>query len=305
MALVTFEAVAAAAETLQVAGQRPSVRAVIAHLGGGSPNAVLKHLGEWKAGRPLIRAAETDLDPRITTAITDQMQRVAAAAAAAAEERAAGIEDDLQALSEAQQQQEQQIDELTAERDTIRDLAEGLADQLANAQTEAARAELHAAELAAALRAELAGERKHQEETAAALVKAEVRLEALPDLHTEIARMRAALDAESKSRVAAEQQAAVLAAKLEDADRRVAELDGRSNKAEQQVQILTRDLTSANVAVQAGQARLESAARELEDARKQAKEAREDAKKAGEIAAELRGRIGAEQPKGNKPKAGG
>ena len=307
MALVTFETVAAAAEALQLAGQRPSVRAVIAHLGGGSPNAVLKHLGEWKAGRPLVRAADTDLDPRITTAIIDQMQRIAVAAAAAAEERAAGIEDDLQALADAQQASEQQIEALIVERDASHEQAEGLAHQLANVQAGAERAEQLAGEQAAALRAELAGERKHQEQTAAALVKAEVRLEALPDLHTEIARLRAALDVEGKARVAAEQQAAVLAAKLEDADRRVAELDARATKAEQQVQTITRDLTSTNVAVQAGQARLESAARELEDVRKQAKEAREEAKKAREATAELRGRMGAEQPpKGSKarPKAG-
>ena len=102
MAIVTFESVAAAAETLQAAGQRASVRAVTAAIGGGSPNTVLKLLGEWKAGRPVVRIADTELDPKITTAIVEQMQRVATAAAAAAEERAAGVDEDLQALSEAQ-----------------------------------------------------------------------------------------------------------------------------------------------------------------------------------------------------------
>ncbi|CAM3735520.1 DNA-binding protein [Polaromonas hydrogenivorans] len=50
MAIVNFESVAAAAESLQAAGQRASVRAVIAALGGGSPNSVLKLLGAWKSG---------------------------------------------------------------------------------------------------------------------------------------------------------------------------------------------------------------------------------------------------------------
>ena len=293
MAIVTFEAVAAAAEALQIAGQRPSVRAVIAHLGGGSPNAVLKHLGEWKAGRPLVRVAETDLDARITTAIIDQMQRVAVAAAAAAEERAAGIEDDLQALAEAQQAAEQQIEALITERDTSREQAEGLARQLADAQANAERIQQHAGELATALRAELAGERKHQEQTAAALVKAEVRLEALPDLHTEIERLRAVLDTEGKARVAAEQQAAVFAVKLE------VTID-RATREERRVEQTARELVSANAAVQAGQARLESAAREIEDAKKAVVDARAAAKKAGEDAAELRGRMAAEQPKASK-----
>ena len=69
MAIVNFEAVATAAEALQAAGQRASVRAVTAAIGGGSPNAVLKLLGEWKAGRPVVRAADTELDPKITAAI--------------------------------------------------------------------------------------------------------------------------------------------------------------------------------------------------------------------------------------------
>jgi colicin import membrane protein len=332
MALVNFEAVAAAAEALQIAGQRPSVRAVIAHLGGGSPNAVLKHLGEWKAGRPVVRIEDTALDARITSAIIDQMQRVAVAAAAAAEERAAGIDDDLQALAEAQQAAEQQIEALTTERDTSREQSEGLARQLAEERENAERNLQHGAEQAAALRSDLAGERKHQEKTAAALAKAEVRLEALPDLHTEIERLRAALDAESKARAVAEQQAAVLAAKLEDSVRHASEIEARASKAEQQAQkavadanavamkasenasvlavkledserravkaeqqaqATARDLVSANSAVQAGQARLESAAREIEDAKKAATEARTAAKKSGEEAAELRGKLAA------------
>jgi chromosome segregation ATPase len=244
MALVNFEAVAAAAEALQVAGQRPSVRAVIGHLGGGSPNAVLKHLGEWKAGRPVVRIEDTALDARITSAIIDQMQRVAVVAAAAAEERAAGIEDDLQALAEAQQAAEQQIEALTTERDTSREQAEGLARQLADAQANAERAQQHAGEQAAALRAELAGERKHQERTAAALVRAEVRLEVLPDMHAEIERLRVVLDIESKGRVAAEQQAAVLSAKLDAATE-------RAIRAESRVDQIDSELVSANVAGQA------------------------------------------------------
>ena len=330
MAIVTFEAVAAAAETLQIAGQRPSVRAVIAHLGGGSPNAVLKYLAEWKAGRPVVRIEDTALDTRITLAIIDQMQRVAVTAAAAAEERAAGIEDDLQALAEAQQAAEQQIEALTAERDTAQQQADELTRQLADEEENAERSLQHATEQASALRVDLAGERKHQEQTAAALAKAEVRLEALPDLHTEIERLRAALDTENKARAVAEQQAAVLAAKLEDSVRHVSEIESRASKAEQQaqkavadanavamkasenafvlaakledserravkseqqVQVTARDLVSANAAVQAGQARLESAAREIEDARKAAAEARAAAKKSGEESAELRGKL--------------
>ena len=134
MAIVSFESVAAAAEALQAAGQRASVRAVTAAIGGGSPNTVLKLLGEWKAGRPVVRIADTELDPKITSAIVEQMQRVATAAAAAAEERAAGVDEDLQALSEAQAAAEQQISALSAERDMARVQAADLAEQLESTQ---------------------------------------------------------------------------------------------------------------------------------------------------------------------------
>jgi colicin import membrane protein len=54
--------------------------------------------------------------------------------------------------------------------------------------------------------------------------------------------------------------------------------------------------------VQAGQARLESAARELDDAKKAAADARAAARKSSEEAAELRGRSGA-APSKSKVKA--
>ena len=292
MALVNFEAVAAAAEALQIAGQRPSVRAVIAHLGGGSPNAVLKYLGEWKAGRPVVRIDDTALDARITSAIIDQMQRVAVAAAAAAEERAAGIEDDLQALAEAQQAAEQQIEALTTERDTSREQSEGLARQLADAQADAARSLQHSAEQAAALRADLASERKHQEKTAAALVKAEVRLEVLPDLQVEIARLRTALEAESKARTASEQQAAVLAAKLEAATERAVKAEAAAIEAAMQERKSRETAALESGKIEAMKTQIQQQIHDLDAARKEAKKA-----SGTEEATALRGRSAAKPPK--------
>ena len=186
MAIVTFESVATAAEALQAAGQRASVRAVTAAIGGGSPNAVLKLLAEWKAGRPVVRIADTELDHRITDAIKVQMQRVAEQAAATAEERAAAAADDLQALSEAQAAAEQQITVLTTERDAAQAKAASIDEQLKAAQADAHRAAEQATASATALRQELMTERQRQETTAAALARAEVRLEAVPGLQAEI-----------------------------------------------------------------------------------------------------------------------
>lgn len=270
MAKVTFEAVAVAAEALQAAGQRASVRAVTAAIGGGSPNTVLKMLADWKAGRPVVRIADTELDQRITTAIIEQMQRVATTAAAAAEERAAGIDEDLQALSEAQAAAEQQITVLTSERDAAQAQAADFVEQLKEAQADAEREKEQATTTANALRSDLVAERQRQEATAAALARAEVRLEAVPALQAEVERLRAALETSQHARQQAEQEAAVLVAKLEASDRRATEAEARTTKAE---------AATAQIAAKA-----ETVARELVNANA-------TAKKSGEEAAELRGAI--------------
>ena len=274
MAIVNFESVAAAAEALQSAGQRASVRAVIAALGGGSPNSVLKLLGEWKAGRPVVRIADTELDPRITDAIKVQMQRVAEQAAAAAEERASGLDEDLQALAEAQASAEQQITGLTAERDAAQAQASDFVEKLKESQAQAERNQEQAAAALVALRQELSSERQRQEQAAAALARAEVRLEVVPALQADIERLRTALRDQTErsaellagcqqARQLAEQGAAVLGAKLEAAERRATEADARTAKADTRADALAHDLAGVNAALQACQVRLEAAAREV------------------------------------------
>lgn len=236
MALVNFEAVAAAAEALQEAGQRPSVRAVIAHLGGGSPNAVLKFLAEWKTGVPgmQVQVQNRIVDLPIAPASIEPGNR-ATVALASAQKRAAAFVDDLQVIADAHNMAEQQITVLHAERDLVAQQLDSVKRQLEQAQLDADRHQQHAAELAAAL------------------ARAEVRLEALPDLHAEIERLRSALNLESKARAAAELQAAVSEARLEVGERYAGATQARATQAEQQVAV--------------AQARLESTARELADAK--------------------------------------
>jgi len=94
MALVSFESVAAAAEAISKEGGKPSVRSVIAHLGGGSPNAVLPMLNEWKAGRVAVRSADIELDPRLGQIVAELVTRASEQAAKSAEERAADVQAD-------------------------------------------------------------------------------------------------------------------------------------------------------------------------------------------------------------------
>lgn len=235
MAIVNFESVADAANALVAAGERASVRKVIARLGGGSPNSVLKHLSEWKTGRPVVRASDTNLDAKITIAIVEQMQRVASDAAAAAEERAAATEEDLSALSESQCELEQQVATLAAERDASREQSVTLSVQLHELTAAAERERQQAMEQLATLRADVATAHVHNEQTVAALAKSEVRLEALPELQVEVARLRGLLDTESKSRIVAEQSAAVLAVRLDTAEKRAVEAGTRADAAHAQL----------------------------------------------------------------------
>jgi chromosome segregation ATPase len=274
MAIVTFETVATAAEALQAAGQRASVRTVTAAIGGGSPNTVLKLLAEWKAGRPVVRIADTDLDTRITDAIKVQMQRVAEQAAAAAEDRAAAAADDLQAISEANTVAEQQIASLIQERDAAIQLTNGQAKVLEKARADAERMSHEAEQQAIKLRDDISKERARQEHASAALAKAEVRLEAIPSLQEEINHLRTSLAVEQKARVQAEQAAAVANARLIDAEKRA----------------------------EAAHEQAVDASNKLEKSEKDLEKARESARIVGEQAAELRGRlsIATEKPQKHK-----
>ena len=148
------------------------MRAVTAVIGGGSPNTVLKLLSDWKAGRPVVRIDGAELDARIVDAIKSQMQRVAEQSAAAAKEQAETLAEDLQTVAEAQAAGERQIAALLIELETAK-------AQLHEAQADKARAIEQAV-----------AERQRLEVVSADLVRAQVRLEAIPDLKAEIERLR-------------------------------------------------------------------------------------------------------------------
>ncbi|WP_189667142.1 DNA-binding protein, partial [Pseudomonas amygdali] len=115
MALVSFEAVAAAAEAISKDGGKPSVRAVIAHLGGGSPNAVLPLLNEWKAGRVAVRSSDIELDPRIGQIIAELVKSASDQSARAAEERASDVQADAETVAEAGREAEARVQSLESQ----------------------------------------------------------------------------------------------------------------------------------------------------------------------------------------------
>lgn len=273
MALVTFESVATAADAITKEGGRPSVRAVIAHLGGGSPNQVLPHLNEWKLGRPAIRAADFELDPRIATIIGELIHKAAEQAARTAEDRASDVSSDAEAVAEAGRAAEARATQLETE------LAQAL-DQIGSlkraAEDAAAAAEIESKNQQDKIRGlsdQLTIERERADSTAKDLTRAEYRLEQIPRLEAEIQRL-----------APFEKQTAVLEANLAAAQSTIEDLRGRLESAQEQAAqaaqaaaTSAREANTARIAEQASQARLESAARELADAKEQAKSAKADA----------------------------
>lgn len=257
---ITFEQVAAAADALVGEGQQPTIRAIRERLGTGSPNTVHKHLTAWREARPVAVAAAPELPQALSTAIAAEIERAAAQARAqiegrlvqsqgeAAELAAAGevIEAERDALAE-------QVAELTRERDTLAGKAEQQAADLAD-QAQRIEREQQAAESA-------------RVELATARLKTEAQAERQAEQTVEIERLRAALEACQQARTAAEQQAAVLAAKLE----------GVTVQLAQQAEVNVEARKLATEEAQRVVERLMQTQAERDEARKVAAEAREQA----------------------------
>ncbi|MNC08094.1 hypothetical protein D3C75_556660 [compost metagenome] len=281
MAIVTFQSVAAAAEKLVAEGGKASVRAVITELGGGSPNAVLPLLNEWKSGRPLIRASDITLDPRIAGIFAEQLATAMAQAAKAAEDKAADIQADAEAVAESGREAEAKAAQLEQALEQSRLEVSSNARALEDLGLERARDGQIAQDKITTLMAQVDGERQRADEAVQKVAKDEVRLEALPKLEAEVQRL-----------AAFEHSAGVLTAKLEDAQaliddlrQRLAASENATTEARSATDKASREAEQARMGEQSATTRLESATRELEsskglltEAKVEIKEARDELK---------------------------
>ena len=285
---ITFEQVAAVADAMKVDGVKPTSRAVRERLGNtGSMGTINKLLGRWKSGQERQISAALVLPPALQRVLLEFMDTELTSARTTLE---AELADQQQEAADLATENERQV----IENDKQAEAIELLRSDVAAHQGRAGQLE---SDLTAS-RDDAVRERSGAELARTELAKAQLRLEAMPRLEADLVAVRATLDTERTARQQAEQAAAVLAAKLEAAERRATESDARTGKAEaaaaktaEKAEAVARELVSANAAVQAGQARLESAARELDDAKKAVATATAEAKKSGEAAAELRGQV--------------
>lgn len=287
-ATVTYEQIAAAADAMKSEGVKPTSRAIRERLGNtGSMGTINKLLGRWKSGQERQISAALVLPPALQRVLLEFMDTELTAARTTLE---AELADQQQEAADLATENERQV----IENDTQAELIEQLRADVAAHQGRAGQLE---SDLTAS-REEVVRERSGAELARTELAKAQLRLEAMPRLEADLVAVRGELEKERTARQQAEQTAAVQTAKLEAAERRATESDARTSKTEaatvkaiEKAEAVASELVTANAAVQAGQARLESAAREIEDAKKAVATANAAAKKSGEAAAELRGQV--------------
>jgi chromosome segregation ATPase len=289
---ITYDQVAAVADAIIGEGQQPTINAVRDRIGTGSPNTVHRHLTVWRAARPQATATAPELPTTLTTAIAAEIERAAASARSEVENKLVQAQAEAVELSSVGEALEaerdelfEQVAELTTERDT---LAGKAGQQAADIKTQAERIEREqqAAETA-------------RVDLAKAQLKIESGTERLVEQASEIERLRVALDSESKARIVAEQQAAVLSAKLDSMTDRATKAESRLERVEKQSEQIRQELDNARNQAQARQSELSAAGRELDAAHNKVREARAEAKQAREEAAELRGKLAASVQ--NKP----
>ncbi|MET3133591.1 colicin import membrane protein [Oxalobacteraceae bacterium GrIS 1.11] len=291
---ITFDDVCAIADRLQAAGARPNPRLILEHHGSGSLGTIHPLFKRWEAeARHESKVgAGLALSPALQRAILEFMGQEIAHARADLE---TGLADSEQRAADLARENARQAAD-------IEDKAELLAALQAEAAAQQGKLDQIEADLAGA-RDDTMRERAAAETARTELAKERLRLEVMPRLESELAAVRAEFDAERRARITAEQAAAVLAAQKDSYAERLVE---EKERTEQAAALLSQEmengrrrtveLTSARVAVEAGNARLEAASRELDGAKEAAQAARAEARKAIEQSAELRGVLGTGRP---------
>lgn len=305
MALVTFESVAAAAEKLFNEGSKASVRAVIAVLGGGSPNAVLPYLNEWKNGRPLVRASDIALNPEIARLIAEQISSASAIAAKSAEEKASDVQADAEAVAEAGRAAEALAADLEQALGQAQAEIVATARALENLAAERLRDGEIAQDKINSLQIVLDSERERADLAGQKIAKDEVRLESALAQIVELKQRLEALPALEAKLHESTERAAVAESQLAGERTHSADLKQRLEtsiiaeaKAREEIEQLRLAAEKSRSAEQTAQAKLESALRETEafraqlaDAKAEVKDAKTEVKEALDEAKQLRTRL--------------
>lgn len=197
---VTFDEVTAAAISLQNDGKRVTIEAVRDFLGTGSPNAIQKHLIEWRASHAKpAEAPNADIPESIVAALQSWAEQFAEEAGAGARDALAQSESDMDALLKSGEELEAERDELLAQVASV-----------TTARDQAIATATERSEEIERLKIELRNARQVATDALVGKAKDQLAIEGkdaqLADLRAQIERNVAASAAESDARLAAEME---------------------------------------------------------------------------------------------------
>ena len=206
---ITYDEVAAAADGLVGNGEQPTIQAIRTVLGTGSPNTIHRHLTTWKqAASPAEQRKAPELPAELQTSIVREIEKQAASARSEIEHKfveAQSTANDLAAIGE----------ELENKNADLEELNQGLSNQVQQltALSSERLIELNKTEI------ELKSERENSEKTRLQLAQALNKNETLESqiilLNNKVNELQIKTDEVTKDKIKAEQQAAVLEARLE------------------------------------------------------------------------------------------
>ena len=282
-ATITQEEVNAVADSIRAAGAKPTARAVREELGRGSMATVLRLLQTWQAGQGRAPDTPVVLPVVLQRALVDFIGQEVASAKLL-------LEQDLVTAQQAQK-------DLIAENEGQATDIEGLQTKLEELQSEHSQLEGRSGQLTTDLeeaRQAAESQRQAAETARTETAKLQLRLEGVPRLETELAKLKEALEAERSARVASDQSAAVATAKLEQNQSSMEDLRGRLTRTETDLREATQEASKLRDQVSNLQGMLDSTSKELA-------KAKEEARKAETTATELKGLL-ALVPAAEKPK---
>lgn len=272
---ITQEQVNAVADQLRGAGIKPTVRAVRDKLGTGSNATVMKLLESWKATQVKVAEVPVTLPVSLQRALVDYLAQAVAEQKA---ELGAELAEQKQVNADLAVENERQADDIEAVRAELEAMRTERDSLLGRMVQQEADLRL--------VRGEVEQERAAAESVRTELAKAQLRLEALPRLESDLATARDELARERKGRASdnererearatAEQQAAVALARLEaaEAGRKRAEEDyiatvQHERAAAEQVRDLTARLAAERLAHVKTERDLKAATEQLQASRR-------------------------------------
>lgn len=284
---LTEEEVHAAAAELQESSVKVSSIEIYKFLGRGSLTTITNFLKTWK-----IESMETNTLPALITlpeSLKKSAEQLTIKLWAESQEIA---EQEIKSQREALRQAEALTNEKIAEAEAF---SEEQAKQIEDLETKNEilkneKTEDHALFLKEEkrLQTEIAQAKKEETIFEQRFIESEKQLK---EIAKENNNLREKIDLESKARIEADQQSAVLTAKNEFLTEYVRKTDNETAELNKQNKQNTQELNNAKTQIQSQQITLDTATREIEDTKKQIKDARADAKKSGEAAAEMRGKL--------------